>query len=70
MSTASLEDRVAALESKYAELLQMVRNLPPKDAWRQVVGMFADDPQIEHLHRETSRIRQEDREAARHEGQS
>jgi len=65
MSTASLEDRVAALESRYAELLRMMENRPPKDAWRKVVGMFADDPQIEELHRETRRIREEDREAAR-----
>jgi hypothetical protein len=69
MSTASLEDRVAALESRYAALLMMVQGRPPKDAWRQVVGMFADDPQIEELHRETHRIREEDRMAARGEGE-
>lgn len=61
MSPASLEDRVAALESQYAELLRMVQDRPPKDAGRKVVGMFADDPQIEELHRETHRIREKDR---------
>jgi len=70
MSTASLEDRVAALESRYVELLTMVKDWPPKDAWRKVVGMFADDPQIEELHRETLRIREEDRIAARGQGES
>lgn len=70
MSTASLEDRVAALESRYAELLKMVQGRPPKDAWRKVVGMFADDPQIDELHRETQRIREEDRKAARSQGES
>jgi len=70
MSTASLEDRVAALESRYAELLRMVEDRPPRDAWRKVVGMFADDPQIEELHRETRRIREEDREATRGEGEA
>lgn len=64
MSTASLEDRVAALESRYSELLRMVKGLPPKGDWRRVVGMFANDPQIEELHRETQRIREQDRTAA------
>jgi hypothetical protein len=70
MGTASLEDRVAALESRYTELLRMLQDRPPKDAWRKVVGMFADDPQIEELHRETHRIREEDRLAARRPGES
>ena len=61
MSTASLEDRVAALELRYAELMKMLQGPSPKDAWRNVVGMFADDPQIEELHRETERIREADR---------
>mgnify|MGYP001244588998 CR=1 FL=1 len=65
MSTANLEERVAALESQYAELLKIVQDRPPKDAWRKVVGMFADDPQIEELHRETHRIREENRTATR-----
>jgi hypothetical protein len=43
---------------------------PPKDAWRKVVGMFADDPQIEQLHREIHRIREDDRKAAHQEGES
>jgi hypothetical protein len=70
MSTASLDDRVTALESRYAELLKMMRGQPPKDAWRKVVGMFADDPQIEALHRETQRLREQDRKAARTQGAS
>lgn len=65
MSTPSLEDRVAALESRYAELIRIVRDRPPKHAWREVVGMFIDDPHIEELHRETQRIREEDRKATR-----
>ena len=70
MSTASLADRVAALESRYAELLRIVQDQPPKDAWRKFVGMFADDPQINELHQETYRIREEDRTAARSQGES
>jgi hypothetical protein len=71
MSTANLEDRVAALEMRYTELLKILRerpSRPPKDAWRKVVGMFADDPQIEKLHQEIHRIREEDRQAA-HQGE-
>lgn len=65
MSTDSLEQRVEALETHYAELLEMVRDKPAKNAWRKVVGMFADDPQIEELHEETQRIREDDRTATR-----
>ncbi len=65
MSTLSLEQRVKALESQYAELSKAVRDKPAQDAWRTVVGMFADDPQIEELHKETQRIREVDRTAAR-----
>ena len=65
MSTASLEQRVAALETQYAQLLEIVRGKPTKDAWRKVVGMFADDPEIADLHKETERLRAEDRTATR-----
>jgi hypothetical protein len=65
MSTASLEERVEALETRYAELLSMVQEKPARNAWRKVVGMFADDPQIEELHKETQRVREEDRASTR-----
>jgi len=65
MSTASLQQRVEALETQYAELLEVVSDKPQKDAWRKVVGMFADDPRIGELHKETQRIREEDRVATR-----
>ena len=65
MSTADLEQRVAALETQYAQLLEMVRDKPDRNAWRKVVGMFAEDPHIAELHRETQQIRQEDRAATR-----
>jgi hypothetical protein len=64
MSSTSLEDRVATLELRYAELLKLLQQPPAKGAWREVVGMFADDPRIDDLHRETHRIREEDRQAA------
>lgn len=69
MSTADLEERVAALEKRYAELLQMFQEGRGRNAWRKVVGMFADDPHIEQLHQETQRIREEDRDETRTDGQ-
>jgi len=63
--STNLEERVAVLESQYAQLLKLVRNKPDREAWRKVVGMFADDPQIGDLHAETRRIREEDRAATR-----
>lgn len=69
MSSANLEDRVAALELRYTELLTMLRGNPPKGAWRSVLGLFADDPHIDELHRDIQRIREEDREAA-HKGET
>jgi hypothetical protein len=68
MSTAELEQRVAALETQYAQLLAMVQDKPDMGAWRKVVGMFADDPAIEELHQATRRIREEDRAATRDAG--
>lgn len=65
MSTVSLEDRVEALETQCAELLGVTCVRPAKNAWRKVVGMFGDDPQIDELHKETQRIREEDRTATR-----
>ena len=65
MSTVTLEQRVEALESQTAELLHMIRDRPARNAWRKVVGMFADDPEIEELHKETQRIREQDRAATR-----
>ena len=57
----TLEKRVEALETRFAELADAIQARPARIAWRSVVGMFADDPQIDELHRETQRIREEDR---------
>jgi hypothetical protein len=65
MSTHNPQEGAEALEAQSAGLLELVRDKPAKDAWRKVVGMFADDPQIEELHRETQRIRELDRAATR-----
>jgi hypothetical protein len=70
MIASDLEQRVAELELRYAELVNLVRSQPGRDAWRSVVGMFADDPRIGELHEETRRIREEDRKAAKREGEA
>jgi hypothetical protein len=63
MSTTSLEKRVADLETRYAQLLQLVQARPSQNDWRSVVGLFADDPLIDQLHADARRIRDEDRAA-------
>lgn len=68
MSSASLESRVAALEARYTELLKMLPLSPPNGAWRQVVGMFADDPEIEAIHQSAREIREVDRMSLRDQG--
>ena len=55
---------------RFAQLLAMVRAKPDKNAWRNVVGMFADDPDMAKLHQETRRIREEDLAATRDTGQA
>lgn len=64
MSAADIEHRVEALETKYARLEKLVRQQPSRSAWRDVVGMFADDPQIESLHERSARIREQDRNSS------
>ncbi|MEZ6109505.1 MAG: hypothetical protein R3C99_00400 [Pirellulaceae bacterium] len=58
-----LEKRIAALEAQFAELVRLVEQRRASTSWREVVGMFADDPHIGELHRETERLREEDRAA-------
>ena len=54
---------------RFAQLLAMVGDKPDRNAWRIVVGMFADDPDMAKLHQETRRIREANRAATRDTGQ-
>jgi hypothetical protein len=65
MPENELEKRVAALEWQFAEILKLIRPKTTKAGWRTVVGLFADDPDIEELHYEVRRVREEDRAATR-----
>ncbi len=64
MSNASLEERVAALETRVDALENAMRTrAPSRDDWKSGVGMFRDDPFIHELHEAARRIREDDRRA-------
>ena len=58
----SLAKRVEALE---IALTTTVPNGPPKD-WRRVIGMFRDSEFLHEVDEECRRMREAEREAARH----
>jgi hypothetical protein len=57
---ATLEERVAALESKVEQLLRGARQ--QKD-WRRTLGMFAGDSLMKEINAEGRKIRHADRTA-------
>jgi len=65
MSETTLEDRVTALESQVAELMEKVLSPPITKDWRSTIGMFADDPVMREIDEEGRKIREADRERAR-----
>jgi hypothetical protein len=66
MSTASLEERVAALEEEVARLARQFRpsDEPSPDDWKSTVGMFANDPIMKEVLDEARKFRERDREKA------
>ncbi len=68
MNAPNLEARVAELENRYAELFRLVQSQPAPGGWRSVLGILADDPDIEEFQRDVQRIRDEDRAAAQRDG--
>jgi hypothetical protein len=61
MSNASLEDRVAALESQITRLLIRPKgDERPKD-WRRTIGMFAGDEIMREICENALAYREEDR---------
>lgn len=65
MPQLSLEQRVAALERRWAEMQAGNANGPGKNDWRQTVGMFTDDPGMLELFADAMKIREADRKKAR-----
>lgn len=67
MSQETLETRVARLEEQMSVLMgrQTADRQPPRDAWKQTVGMFRGDPVFQEMIDEAQRLREEDRRRAR-----
>ena len=57
---ATLEERVAVLESKVEQLL---RGVPRQKDWRRTLGMFAGDELMKEIDAEARKFREEDRRA-------
>ena len=62
--TATLEERVAALEDTVALLLSQTDSVVAKKDWRSTLRMFADDPIMKEIDEEGRRIREADRQQA------
>ncbi len=64
MATASLEERMAALEAEVAELRKRLEREPSRAVlpwWKRIVGVYREDPEFE----EAVRLRREYRESLR-----
>jgi hypothetical protein len=59
--SATLEDRVAALESAFQRILSSASSAVERKDWRRSVGMFSGDELMKEIDREGARIRAEDR---------
>ena len=65
MPQLSLEQRVAALEQRRAEMQPGPANGPGKNDRRQTVGIFTDNPGMLELFADAMAIREADRQKAR-----
>jgi hypothetical protein len=62
----TLDERVAALEQRVAELAAALANgVRPKD-WRRTIGMFTGDEVMKRIDEAALRYREADRRKARH----
>jgi hypothetical protein len=66
MSDLTLESLAKRVEALEAALKAKEPKRPPKD-WRRVVGMFQDSEFMRAVDEECLRMREMEREAARHE---
>jgi hypothetical protein len=67
MSQQTLEDRVAALEEKVAQLTRQMGpgREPGPDDWKSTIGMFANDPIMKEIDEEARKYREENRRRTR-----
>jgi hypothetical protein len=61
----TLEERVAALEARVAQLLSQADAGGAKKDWRSTLGMFADDALMKEIDEEGRRIREAGRQQAK-----
>jgi hypothetical protein len=66
MTETTLESLAKRIEALELALATRVPNRPPKD-WRKVIGMFRDSEFMRAVDEECHRMREAEREAARHE---
>jgi hypothetical protein len=64
MKKPNLEERVAFLEKKVAELENVLNGSNEKD-WRSTFGMFTGDEVMKRIHEEARKIRERDRQKVR-----
>jgi hypothetical protein len=60
----TLEERVAALEARVAQLLSQADAGGAKKDWRSTLGMFADGALMKEIDEEGRRIREAERQQA------
>ena len=67
MSQETLEARVARLEHQMSLLMHGggSKSRPPRDAWRETIGMFRGDPIFAEMIAETERRHEEERRLTR-----
>ena len=63
MTTTSVEERLSKLEQKVEELAQAAtpKDRPARGAWRQTIGMFANDPVMDEIIDGALQAREQDR---------
>jgi hypothetical protein len=66
MTETTLESLAKRVEALELALATRVPSGPPKD-WRKVIGMFRDSEFMRAVDEECQRMREAEREAARHE---
>jgi hypothetical protein len=65
MSSATLEERVAALEHQVAALQVAVQQGGRSKDWRRTVGMFTGDELMKRIDEQARKFREADRQKAR-----
>ena len=64
--TKAIEQRLAALEKRIAELASVIQHkLEPKRDWRQAVGMFTGDDGMREFFEDAQKLRAADRAKVR-----